>query len=78
MSIDDPRSNYNQDGDVCWMTGQPLDGCYHCEQEDILNTVVWSAEVTEGMVEWHDDDQREALFKALNDAVRQVCQDWGM
>ena len=40
--------------------------------------IVWKSEVTEEMVSSLSDQEISLLVEALNDAVQEVCENWGM
>jgi hypothetical protein len=39
---------------------------------------VWKSEVTEEMVSSLSDQEISLLVEALNEAVQEVCENWGM
>ena len=39
---------------------------------------VWTSEVTDEMVSTLSDQEISLLVEALNDAVQEVCENWGM
>ena len=39
---------------------------------------VWTSEVTNEMVSTLSDQEISLLVEALNDAVQEVCENWGM
>jgi len=39
---------------------------------------VWKSEVTEEMVSSLSDQKISLLVEALNEAVQEVCENWGM
>ena len=39
---------------------------------------VWKSEVTEKMVSSLSDQEISLLVEALNEAVQEVCENWGM
>jgi hypothetical protein len=39
---------------------------------------VWKSEVTEEMVSSLNDQEISLLVEALNEAVQEVCENWGM
>ena len=39
---------------------------------------VWKSEVTEEMVSSLSDQEISLLVEALNEAVQEICENWGM
>jgi hypothetical protein len=39
---------------------------------------IWKSEVTEEMVSSLSDQEISLLVEALNEAVQEVCENWGM
>lgn len=39
---------------------------------------IWKSELTEEMVSSLSDQEISLLVEALNDAVQEVCENWGM
>lgn len=39
---------------------------------------VWTSEVTDEMVSTLSDQEISLLVEALNDAVQEVCENWGL
>lgn len=39
---------------------------------------VWKSEVTEEMVNSLSDQEISLLVEALNEAVQEICENWGM
>ena len=40
--------------------------------------IVWKSEVTEEMVSSLSDQEISLLVEALNEAVQEICENWGM
>ena len=53
-------------------------GSQSAREENKVDNIVWSAELTKEMVEHLDDEQLDLLVKYLEDAVFQLCQEYGI
>lgn len=40
--------------------------------------IVWKSEITSEMVKSLSDQEISLLVESLNDAVQEVCENWGM